>query len=390
MKVVHNKLVVIDWRNQILLFTWHLWPMTSRQLLYSCSKLAYILLFNNHNQYMCNISVYFPTGGRDMKLTLCFMCSIWVWEWLPLTVTTVTPLCRLGRKCCSAKWVGCYVTLLLPVVLSLILLITLSQVPATDNIIHPGIAVQNDTVELQFNLPVWWLSGVTLEIKNTCAGKVFLTKGTACGALATVVEYLHENFDTLIYMLPTSVIYFNIPENSKTLLWIFSDNDLYLQYLDQPQQFDCAAVPPKSVCVNTSQHFGSFQYNVTNAGYISIACDDAGTFSPCFSEGLRWYFERYLYNYREIVSQYEPVATLNERRGSKVIHFNSLFNFQPFCVLLHIDADSCTSPPHEKWNVLNVRKREDILLFPGIISLIFISFIPCLAVFHWVRTKRSG
>ena len=185
MKVVHNKLVVIDWRNQILLFTWHLWPMTSRQLLYSCSKLAYILLFNNHNhlhEYMCNISVYFPTGGRDMKLTLCFMCSIWVWEWLPLTVTTVTPLCRLGRKCCSAKWVGCYVTLLLPVVLSLILLITLSQVPATDNIIHPGIAVQNDTVELQFNLPVWWLSGVTLEIKNTCAGKVFSTKGTACGA----------------------------------------------------------------------------------------------------------------------------------------------------------------------------------------------------------------
>ena len=109
------------------------------------------------------------------------------------------------QKCCSAKWVGCYVTLSLPVVLSLILLITLSYVPATGNIVHPGIAVQNDTVELQFNLPTWWLSGVTLDIKNACAGSVFsiCNKGTTCGALATVVEYLRESFDTHIYMLPT-------------------------------------------------------------------------------------------------------------------------------------------------------------------------------------------
>ena len=140
---------------------------------------------------------------------------------------------------------------------------------------------------------------------------------------------------------------------------------------------------PSLSVLNTSQHFGSFQYNVTNAGYISIACDDAGTFFPMFLvKVLRWYFERYLYNYREIVSQYEPVATLNERRGSEVIRFNSLFNFQPFCVLLHIDADSCTSPPHEKWNVLNVRKREDILLFPRNYFFDFHQFfIPCLAVF---------
>ena len=301
-----------------------------------------------------------------------------------------TPLCPLGRKCCSAKWVGCYVTVSLPVVLSLILLITLSQVPVTDNIVHPQIAVQNDTVELQFNLPIWWLSGVTLNIKNACAGKVFSTKGTTCGALATVVEYLHESFDTHIYMLPTSVIYFNIPENSNALLWIFLEDDLYLQYLTQPQQFDCATAPPKSVCVNTSRQFGSFQYDVTNAGYISIACDDNGQFYPCFSKGLRWYFERYLYDYGKIASQYEPVATLNERRGSEVIHFNSLFNFQPFCVLLHIDADSCTSPPYEKWKALSVRRREDILLFPAIIFLIFVSFIPCLAIFHCVRTRRSG
>jgi len=74
---------------------------------------------------------------------------------LPCQLFQLLLFISLEWKCCSAKWVGCYVTLSLPVVVSLILLIILSQVPATDDIIHPGIAVRNDTVELQFNLPIW-------------------------------------------------------------------------------------------------------------------------------------------------------------------------------------------------------------------------------------------
>ena len=108
---------------------------------------------------------------------LCFSCE--VWEWL---VLTVTPLCPLGRSAAQqsglvAMWhYRCLWYSHISRVSALILLITLSYVPATGNIVHPGIAVQNDTVELQFNLPTWWLSGVTLDIKNACAGSVFSTK----------------------------------------------------------------------------------------------------------------------------------------------------------------------------------------------------------------------
>ena len=90
-----------------------------------------------------------------------------------------------------------------------------------------------------------------------------------------------------------------------------------------------------------------------------------------------------------MASQYEPVATLNECRGSEVIHFNSLFNFQPFCVLLHIDADSCTSPPYEKWKALSVRKREGTLLFPGIIYN-FCQFYSLLSYFSLCANQEIG
>ena len=295
----------------------------------------------------------------------------------------------LGRKCCSAKWVGCYMTLSLPLVLSLILLITLSQVPATDDIIHPQIAVRNDTVELQFNFPIWWLSAFTLNIESDedCTGTLFTTVGTSCSALPTVVGYSHAFDYTEVYLLPGSAIHFIINRdiNSSRPMWIFWDFRLYLHYQDHPDQFDCLNAPPNSFCFETGQHPGAFQYNVTKAGYFNIGC--GGEYVLCYNlGGIRWYFEQRSYSYGEIASRYSPVATLDV--GPVTIQVSSPFNFQPLCVLLHIDADSCGQLPYGYLKGSHIRKREDILLFPAISIFIFIIFLTCLSFFH-CRSRKS-
>lgn len=297
----------------------------------------------------------------------------------------------LGRKYCSAKWVGCYMTLSLPVVLSLILLITLSQVPATDDIVHPRIAVQNDTVELQFNLPIWWLSAFTLNIESDedCTGTLFTTVGTSCSALPTVVGDSHAFYYTEVYLLPGSAIHFiiNTDNNSSQPMWIFWDFNLYLHYQDHPDQFDCLNAPLNSFCFETGQHPGAFQYYVTKAGYFNIGC--GGEHVLCYKlDGIRWYFEQHSYSYEEIASLYSPAATLDV--GPVTIQVNSLFSFQPLCVLLHINADSCgPSPPYGHLKGSRIRKREDILLFPAIIIFIFFVFLICLSFIHCMQIKKA-
>ena len=308
---------------------------------------------------------------------------------LPCQLFQLLLFISLEWKCCSAKWVGCYVTLSLPVVLSLILLITLSQVPATDDIIHPGIAVRNDTIELQFNLPIWWLSAFTLSIKSErdCTGTLFTTVGTSCSALPTVVDYSYEFYYTEIYLLPGSVIHFiiNTENNNSQPMWILWDFDLYLHYQRYPDQFDCLNAPPNSFCFETSQHPGAFQYNVTEAGYFNIGC--GGENVLCYNlDGIQWYFEQRLYSYGKIASLYSPITTFD---GAPVtIQVNCPFIFHPLCVLLHIDAESCGRSPYGHLKGSHIRKRQDILLFPCIIILIFSILLTCLSIFHCKQIKK--
>ena len=282
--------------------------------------------------------------------------------------------------------------MILPVVLTLILLITLSRVPSTGDSVHPTIAVKCDTIELQFDLPSLWLSRATVSITTLIdyrlTGTLFTTKGTSCSELPTVMELVNGPVRLYeFYLLPRSVIHFTIYTNNSLPVWIFWDFNLYSQY--DSNQFECDSELPGYFCFEASQQLTSFQYHVKKAGYFNIICGDN---DDCSSLGVHIHFERYVYNYSEIALLYEPVAIL-EDSSAKTIQVTSLFDFQSVCVLLHIDALPSDDQNCERVTYGNLKgssiRRNDILLFPAIMAFIFVAFVSFLIVLHCVHFRRS-
>ena len=286
------------------------------------------------------------------------------------------------------KWLLCYVSLSFVAILALILLIVLASTPAVSDDVIPSDLLNNDTVEIHFNLDNRWLRQATLSTVRNCNGPLFIIR---MPCLELVERYTHtipwDNPEPdFVYLLPGSSINFVIPASADTDVWVFSDSATANDYSRNPGSYSCNHPPPDvdAFCFKTRDHNGTFQHNIAKAAYYFIRCPVQ------FSIG--WSFDRVLYNLEDLSRDFKP--DINVSSLGRVAQLNKPFQFSKSCVLLHVNLRSCGSPGNGRLQVMEVKRRQDILLFPGLLlalsltAVAIIHCIHCACVYRWKRGTK--
>ena len=277
--------------------------------------------------------------------------------------------------------------------IALVLLIILATTPAVNNDVMPFDLTNNETVEVNFDVDNRWLSQATLSTVGGCNGPLFIIQ-MPCRRLRLMERYTYNytiGGDIIgpdyVYVLPGSSISFNLSASANSDVWLFFDSKTANDYLSN--RYDCNNPPPgiKGYCFNSGDHNGTHQvFNVTKAAYYFIRCS-IGT-GYCYREGIKWSFVRVLYNFEELSHDFQLEANISSFLG-RVIHLNRPFHFSKSCILLHINALlSCGSSGHLQ--ATDVKRRKDILLFPGLLlALSLIALVVCIC-FVCVYRRRGG
>lgn len=272
-------------------------------------------------------------------------------------------------------------------VLAALVVVVLALVPRPNNTVSPSYAANNDTVELMFSLANAWLKSAVLTITNDCVGVLISVPGSSCSRVMEThsVQYRDNTpLEDYIYLLPGSAIVFDVPPEvlNDTQIWIFMDRDLLNDFLDIPDNFVCARAPFGTYCYKASEHTGVFAYNVTRASHYFLS------FMPHWqNKNITWYFEKHVYDYMALLQyQVETLAPTAE------LKFREPFcptSFEDSCTLLHINDSSCPeSDQYGNLSTAEVMRREDVLLYPGI--LFSLALIALVMTVHCLCCERKA
>ena len=191
---------------------------------------------------------------------------------------------------------------------------------------------------------------------------------------------LDKEYTNFIYMLKGSMIHFTIDSDVDTQVWIFSDYDSADAYSGDKDIYRCSHYPPGAFCFEAGDYSNqTFDYTIERPSYYFIRFRRPSKIS--------WKFDITYYNYETLVSSgYKPEATLSA--DPQTIHLHPQpFRYMPSCVLLYIEDDSC--PEYAEPQVTSMKRRQDVLVFPGALLLAAISAIVVPSILYCLRVYRT-
>ena len=251
----------------------------------------------------------------------------------------------------------CITALVIVMVMLVAVLITLSVVPHVSSSVNPHYVCGNSTAELFFdNVP--WLGEIALAM-NTCEGQLYQIQDQDCHTLPKLnTSYVDPN-DRVnnIFMLPGSEIHFTVDPSASGQIWILSGLESNIAYFNHPTSFDCHHPPPGAYCFEAEDHPGQYPYYVTQPDYYYLH------FRPDDLQGVRWDFNRTIFDIKKIADKYPSVTTLT--RDYYTIFFS--FPYKKSCILLYIPPLTCEC---DEMMAANAVRQDDYLIFAAIPTVI--------------------
>ena len=302
---------------------------------------------------------------------------------------------------------GC-VLIMLPLILVLmiiVLVIVLSQTPRINNDPGPNMvrplltnrpAVEGQTrlLEVDLGTDPFWVSQADFQIED-CTGTVLIIQRVQCHELPRKVikETTPSRFLYYAYLLPGSVVNITVADtidNSRVEVWAMNSEAWKLT--DLGLNLDSCSVPPSgSSCFLAQSKAGqTIQQEIEKADFYFY-------FTNRLSNGVRFTYvaEQYLHNLTEVRQLYSPIETAIIRDRSQTVTISPIFDFQRNkCVML---SSSCTSTQSHAVTIGNLKRRMDLLVFPGVggiivllVGLSVVSVYIAVAVWsHWKRKYKS-
>lgn len=266
------------------------------------------------------------------------------------------------------------------IALLVVLLITLSQEPHISPSVHPSYVYANSTAEVLFDYTPW-LSHIALAMDKNCGAKLYQIQDKDCSTLPTLnTSYVDsgDQFDN-IYMLPGSVIHFEINPATSGEIWVFSDHDTASKFGMASSTFDCFYPPPGALCFQAQKNPG--RYSIIQPAYYCIR------FIPSNLD-VELHFNRIIFDIELITNDYRNIGTLTT--DSTPISFP--FPYKKSCILLHVLAGP--SECHIGGGQViatNVVRQEGYLIFPGMFLVIcVITLIVLVGVHLYCHFRKSS
>ena len=269
-------------------------------------------------------------------------------------------------------WCCCYIAMFVIMALWVGTLIVLSQEPRVSPSVQPQYVQCNSTVELLFdNMP--WLDHITLAMTENCDAKLYQIQDQDCCTLPTLnTSYVSPTDKAdFIYMLPGSVIHFNVDSNGDGQIWIFSDYNTLNEFTTDSSHFDCHNPPSGADCLLAEEHHGNYAYTITRPAYYFIRFSSENT-----AESVHWYFNRTIFDIKAITDKYPNSVTLT--RAGNTISFP--FPYKKSCILLNVPAEMCCS--YGEMLPTNAARQEDYLIFPAIPLVVCVIILIVLMGVH--------
>ena len=239
----------------------------------------------------------------------------------------------------------------------------LSRVPSLAKTVEPH-EVASGTMELHFGLYDTWIKEVTMDLSH-CVAAVLVIPDLSCKKLSSMYTYNHT-IETkyereFFYLLPGSVIHFNISEDADMDVWVFADYDSYSNALYSPELYDCNNPSSNALCFKTGEHPGTYEYKVTKASFYFLV--------PEHFDGISWHFDVIAYNYTKLTSVYTPQAVLSGSPETIQLVGEGDYTINPVCVIMQLEDYACPSK-HGTLTVTDIKRRQDVLLYPGLLLLL--------------------
>ena len=259
--------------------------------------------------------------------------------------------------------------------------LVLKYEPKSTNDVFPSSVKANDTVELDFSLPTSWLHRLTLSINSDCNGTVYTIPGK-CSDLYHSARVCYQRLANKtplpVYLLAGSSITFMVPPHlsSQVKIWVVWNMDLiYNNFKNTP----CEKPPKHTACLQP-------QTNQSHETYLSFNVSQSAYYSIQFPDG------------RSGTENFFNVCTIDIRQLSNLTHRSILsypvdvnilykqLSFNEVCMLFHVRDElyNYVRCPNGGELTAVVERRQDVLLFPGLIIIlasvivicIFYSYIP--------------
>ena len=300
---------------------------------------------------------------------------------------------------------GCLFIIFPLLLMIIVLVIVLSQTPRINN--NPGpnmvrplltnrptVEGQTRLLEVDFGTDPFWVSQADFQIED-CTGTVLTIQGVECHELPRKVikETTPSRFLYYAYLLPGSVVNISVADtidNSGVEVWAMNSEAWKLT--DLGLNLDSCSVPSSgSSCFLAQSKAGqTFQQEIEKADFYFY-------FTNRLSNGVRFTHvaEQYLHNLTEVRQLYSPTETDIIRDRSQTVTISPIFDFQQNkCVML---SSSCTSTQSHAVTIGNLKRRMDLLVFPGVVGIIVLLvalsvvsvYIAVVVWSHWKRKYKS-
>lgn len=299
----------------------------------------------------------------------------------------------------------CGCVFIIPSLLMVIILLgILSNIPRVNN--NPGSDMvrplltnrprdgeQTRLLEVDFGTDPFWVSHADFQIEG-CTGALLTIQGIQCNELPRKV--IEDTFPSrnlyYAYLLPGSIVNITVADtmtNSEDPVQVWMLNSEGWKLTDLGENLGSCNDPPSgSTCFLAQSKAGQIiQQEIEKADFYFY-------FTDRLSNMVRFTYtaEQYLYNITEIRQVYSPTETAIIRDRSQTITITPSFDFQQRkCIML---SSSCPSTQSHAVTIGNLKRRMDILLFPGvggiIVLLVAISLLSVYsALIAWPRLKKK-
>ena len=260
--------------------------------------------------------------------------------------------------------------------------LVLNHVPKSTDDVFPPKVQANNTVELYFSLPTSWLHRLTLSINSDCNGTIYTIPGK-CSDLYHNARVCYKGLDDKtrlpVYLLAGSSITFKVPPDlsSQVNIWVVWNVDLiHDDFTDIP----CGNPPQHTACLQpkTNQsHETYLSFNVSQSAYYNID----------ISEGYAWMRKMFNICTIDIHKLSNPVHRSVVSNPVDVNILYKQFSFGEVCMLFHVWNIHYGCQQNTDGGELTavVERRQDVLLFPGLIIILAVLLLASVFVSHLIH-----
>ena len=260
---------------------------------------------------------------------------------------------------------------------------------------RPYTGEQTRVLEVDLGTDPFWVSQADFQIKD-CTGVVLIIQGVPCHDLPKNIVKQTDPLPNLYYayFLPGSVVNITVADtlaNSEVQVWTL--NSKGWQLTDKGENLgSCNDPPPGSSCFLARSKAGqTIQQEIEKADFYFYFTDVVSSLNVNFT----YVAEQYLYNLTEIRKLYSPTETAIIRDRSQTVTISPAFDFQRRkCIMM---SSSCPSTQSHTVIIGNLRRRMDILIFPGVVGIIALILLVasivllsvCIASDMWPKLKEK-